>query len=413
MDEYNNETIYVLYMLIDYKMDLDLVLNKGEEPGKDIIDIIAKLKIPSIKTKGETISGINLVTFMIKKYAKIYKINQSEEKNNENFMEKLNILLGIPIPEVKQGEAIIKYLSCKYQDKSTILTNAFYPKEIKKEYLGLLKPLFLLFNINETIFNYINKLPAPNSYKFSFVDYYIKLFLLIENEIEDNNLKKELNDLINEISSKYNKDINNIKNSEIIDLDNKIILQEMSLQTVNNISLPEKIILMQGKRHYISGKNLQKTTENEPAQSNNIPNSNEGNNNNENILNKDDKEIHVVLYVVLVSEIDQDINIDFKPYFYSNMEIKAKKDKKYYIYCIDVNDNIKNNEEEIFKLIDYNNIKIKASESKIDVLPEENKNQTVPADDGCSINCPICGAVNVIDEGNVEFICLFCGSSLF
>ena len=44
----------------------------------------------------------------------------------------MNILLGIPIPEVKQGDAIIKYLSGRYHDKFTILTNIYASDEKKK-----------------------------------------------------------------------------------------------------------------------------------------------------------------------------------------------------------------------------------------------------------------------------------------
>ena len=402
MDEYDSDKD-INKLLIEYLFELDMVLNKGEEFNKGIIDIIVKLKIPSLKTKEEIISGIDLVTLIIKKYVEIYNINNNQENNNEKFLEKMNILLGIPIPEVKQGDAIIKYLSGRYHDKFTILTNIYASGEKKKESLEILKPLFNLFNLNNISFDYINKLPAPNSYKFSFVDYYIKLYLLKEKEIEDKELNKELNVLMNEICSKYNKDINNIKNSDIIDLDNSLDFHEINLKTVNDISLPENVILMQGKRHYINRKNVDV----EKTQSNNLIENKE----NENLIKQDKIDIHTILYVILVSEKDQDIIIEFKPYIYSTLEIKAKKDKNYYLYCVDINDNIKNNDNEIFKLIDYSNLKIKTEESKEEILPSANK---IPeADEGCKMNCSVCGTVNILDEGNPEFKCIFCESPLF
>ena len=402
MDEYDSDKD-INKLLIEYLFELDMVLNKGEEFNKGIIDIIVKLKIPSLKTKEEIISGIDLVTLIIKKYAEIYNINNNQENNNEKFLEKMNILLGIPIPEVKQGDAIIKYLSGRYHDKFTILTNIYASGEKKKESLEILKPLFNLFNLNNISFDYINKLPAPNSYKFSFVDYYIKLYNLIEKEIEDKEVNKELNVLMNEICSKYNKDIDNIKNSDIIDLDNSLDFHEINLKTVNDISLPENVILMQGKRHYINRKNVDV----EKTQSNNLIENKE----NENLIKQDKIDIHTILYVILVSEKDQDIIVEFKPYIYSTLEIKAKKDKNYYLYCVDINNNIKNNDNEIFKLIDYSNLKIKTEESKEEILPSANK---IPeADEGCKVNCSVCGTVNILNEGNPEFKCIFCESPLF
>ena len=109
---------------------------------------------------------------------------------------------------VKSGEAEIKYISGRYQEKYTILSNIFSQKERNKEALDLLKALFNLFNINKTVFDYINKLPAPNSYKYSFIDYCIKLYLLVfkdlegeskvMDEMEMDNPYKEFDKLVNE-----------------------------------------------------------------------------------------------------------------------------------------------------------------------------------------------------------------------
>ena len=412
MEDYDSDASN---MLIDYKMDLDLILNKEEnkeeEFNKEIVDIIVNLKIPSIKTKDDIISTINLISLLIKKLAVIYNINEKEEKNKDKFLEKLNILLGIPIPNVTEGNAEIKYISGKYQNKFTILNNIYSPKEDKKEALNLLKPLYILFNINKTVFNYLDNISAPNSFKYSFVDYYIKLFFSIEKDIAENNLRNELNSLLKEISSKYNKDLDSIKNNFKIDLDNSLHFHEFFFNTIHNIELPEKMKLIKAKLLYISGRKVQKTNLPCFTQAGYFTNLIQRNTD-EKFEYKDGYEIHCVLCIVIYSEKVQNIIIDFKPYLYSSIEIEAKKDNHYFFYCIDINDNIKNNNDEIDKIIDFNNIKIKTEEKKVEALPIGNNNNQI-VDDSCTINCPTCGTVNVLNDGNPEFKCSFCEAPLF
>ena len=40
-------------------------------------------------------------------------------------------------------------------------------------------------------------------------------------------------------------------------------------------------------------------------------------------------------------------------------------------------------------------------------------NNEISGDVGCSMNCPICGMVNILDERNTEFKFIFCESPLF
>jgi hypothetical protein len=68
-------------------------------------------------------------------------------------LEKLNILIGVPIPTVISGESEIKYISGRYSEKYTILSNIFSQKEKNKEALPLIKAIFNLFNINKTSIN--------------------------------------------------------------------------------------------------------------------------------------------------------------------------------------------------------------------------------------------------------------------
>jgi hypothetical protein len=273
-----------------------------------------------------------------------------------------------------------------------------------------LKPLFGLFNTNNFVFNYINKLPAPNSFKYSFIDYCIKIFLSLEREIEEDELKKELNNLLNEICFKNKKDLNFINNSDLIDLYNCLHFNEFLFHSIKNLSIPEKVRFYEGKLYYISGKNLPKTTLtcfSNPHYFTNL----EEKNINDDLTNKDGTEIHMMLCFVIYSEKDQNIYIDFKPYFNSTLEIKAKKENHYFLFCNDIEDNIILNDDEIDKLIDYTNLNIKTEETKVEALPQANNNQV--SNDECAINCPVCGSVNVLNEGNPEYKCVFCESPLF
>ena len=94
------------------------------------------------------------------------------------------------------------------------------------------------------------------------------------------------------------------------------------------------------------------------------------------------------------------------------MVIKAKTDHYYFLFWFDINDNIKNDENEINNLFDFSKINIKTEDSKIQELPLGNNNQ-ISEDDECSMNFPICGKVNILDERNIEFKCIFCESLLF
>ena len=119
LDDYDNNASN---LLIDNKIELSLILNKKENNDdfdKEIVDILINLKVPSIKKREEIISGLQLMTNLLNKYSEIYlnnQIDENKDKNDDIFMQKLNILLGLPIPTVTLGEAEIKYICGKYQD---------------------------------------------------------------------------------------------------------------------------------------------------------------------------------------------------------------------------------------------------------------------------------------------------------
>ena len=415
---------YACKMLIANKMNLDEIINKGEKQEeffREINEILIILKLPSLIYPIEVESEIDFMTYIITKYAEIYKIKDDEENvediinninNKEKFLEKLNILLGIAIPNVKDGIANIIYISGKYHDKYSLLAFAtnFSINDKKEESLRLLRSLFNLFNINKLVFDYIDKLPSPNSSKYSFVDYCLKIYFLLKNNTEDDwkteieNLNNEVDVLVAQICSKYNKDLDNIKNNNQINIDNSIYFFDCSFNLIKETEY-KTVNLYKGILYYISTNDKRKTD---------LPCFNEYNffknlndkNVDEKVSKKDGYEVHSLACIVLSSNKDQDINIDFKPYFSSTMVIKAKTDNYYFLFCFDINDNIKNDENEINNLFDFSKINIKTEYSKIQELPMGNNNQ-ISGDDGCSMNCPICRKVNVLNERNTEFKYIF------
>ena len=411
-------------MLIDHKMKLISILNKEEDKEKfnnEIIDILIKLKIPYIKKREEIISGINLIAHIIKKYAEIYQIKETKEENKENnnydkFIEKLNILLGVPIPTVNSGDAEIKYISGKYGDKYTILSNIFSEKEINKANLPLIKALYNLFNINKIVYDYIDNLPAPNTFKNSFIDYvfqfYSEIKITIEaesnvmDELEQYNPYKEYEKLINEVNQKYKTE----KKINKYTVDNGLYFPEFFYEKINDSNIPDKISLYQMKLLYITMKKPNKTNLGCFTKVNYFSNL-LGKQADENYNINNEYDIHAMICIVLHANEDLNLKINLFPYINSTIELEITKDYHYFLYCADIDDKIKDNNEEIYKVLKFDKIKIECEEKKVLALPQGNSNQE--SDNGCSINCPVCGTNNVLNESSTEFKCAFCESPLF
>ena len=86
----------------------------------------------------------------------------------------------------------------------------------------------------------MDKLPAPNSLKYSLVDYLLKLFILTEKQTEAEfsvneeigikNPLKELSTLVNDFCKKNNKDITLIKENEKININGSLYFNEFSFE---------------------------------------------------------------------------------------------------------------------------------------------------------------------------------------
>ena len=412
LDDYDNNACN---LLIDNKMKLSLILdndNNKEEFDKEIVDILIKLKIPSIKKREEIISGLELIINLIKKYSEIFL---SKENNSDKFLEKLNILLGIPVPSVTSGEAQIKYISGKYNEYNTILTNISKEKETNKDEIPLLTSIFNLLNINNMIFTYMDNLPAPNSAKYSYLDYLLKLFVLIEKQNESEfkiyeemgrkNPIKDLSDLVNDICKKNNKDLNIIRENQKICITDSLYFNDFSFNAIKDIKNTEKVTVFEMTIQYASLK-IQRKTDLPCFNKRTYFSSLISRKSENNSLIEDGIEQHILACILISCSSDMILKIDFKPYIYSKIEISGKKDFHYFLYCMDYDNDSKK--------IDYSKMNIEAIDNQPLALPSsQNDNLANKAYDACTINCSACGAVNILDESNTEFKCIVCGASLF
>ena len=409
LDDYDS---YATNLLIDNKVKLSFILNKGEnndDIDKEILDIIVDLKMPSIKNKEEIISGLDLIIHLFKQYCELYL---NKENKQDKFMEKLNMLLGIPTPFVIDGQAQIMYISGK-NSKITILNPIAKQKETNREAIPLLLAIFNLLDINDIIFNYMDNLHAPNSTKYSYLDYLLKLFLLTEKQMEEEskaiedigaeNPMKNLSNLVHDLCKKNNKNLEEIKENNRIDINNFLYFSDFSFDIIKEINVPN-ITVYEMIIYYTSMKNQKKSEIPCYTQKKYFHNliSRKGDNSS---LIEDGLEQHTLLLPVICCLEDLDLSIEFKPYFYTNIELKGEKGWHYFLTCI--------NYDNKDKKFDYSKLIIKTKERQPLALPPADGSNSGPNTEDCIINCQVCGNVNILNMNNCDFKCSFCEAPLF
>ena len=395
-------------LLIDIKINLVLAINIKENMpinDQDILDYLINKRIEKIKTNEDINSYLDLLVNIIKKYSLVYL-----NKDNDLLLEKLNILLGLPIPTVNFNEAEIIYVSGKYYGKNTILTKLSKNLEINKDMIILLITLFDLITINDFVFNYVDNLPSPNSFKYSYVDYIIKLFLSYQNELKkiDETAINKLSDAFILIFQKHNK-----KDLDDISVYDELYFSNFSYELKNN----EKIDIYEVKIKYTTLKKFQKTDLelfNKTTFFSNLNNKDkiEEQKEEKKEEEKEGNQLDTFICALVFCNDDLDINIEFKPYFNSKLEIKGKKNCHYIFYCT---------KEE--KTIDYSKIKI---ETKVIQQPQQPQQQTstlnqllglpqdmklkiaLPTGLSLKVPCEVCGIENLITSETTEFKCSFC-----
>ena len=393
-------------LLLDSKISLILALSiKENKPinDEDILDYLINQRIEKVKTREEIISYLEILINILKKFSCLYS-----NKDNDFFNEKLNILLGLPIPAITSGNAEIKFISGKYYDKSTILTNVSKKQNINKDMITLLNLLYDLLNINDLVFNYIDNLPAPNSLKYSYAEYLLLLFLSNKDELEkiehDEISLNKLSSSYNYIIKKYNK--NNLDN---ISINDKLYFSDASyeLKSSENIKLYELAII------YETLKESKKTNLecfNKTTFFSNLDNKEgqEKQKEKEEGKVKEDQIQNKIKCLLVFCHDDLDISIEFKQLFNSKLEINGKKNNHYIFYCVSGE-----------KVIDYSNLKIETKENKqFSQQEQQNVNQNLPQGmryklklpDGYAfrVSCELCGTVNYLNNQTTEFKCSFC-----
>ena len=249
----------------------------------------------------------------------------------------------------------------------------------------------------------MDNLPAPNSLKYSYVDYLLTFNLKNKEELEkikhDEKTLNKLSESYNDIIKKYNK-----INLDNISIKDKLYFSDFSyvLKSNENLELYKMKIKYQtlkepkktnldcfNKTTFFSNINKDNKMEEEPKEE-----------------NKEDNLDNLICLLVFCHA-DLDISIEFKPYFNSKLEIKGKKNIHYIFYCFN---------EEKGKEIDYSKIKIQTNEIVQPNQQQDNKNLSqgmkfqlnIPSGLALRVTCEVCGTQNIITNQVTELKCSFC-----
>ena len=414
LDNYDEKSSSLLIQL-----KLNSTLNANAPMDKETIDIIIKLKIPSSKSVENIISSISLIDKILSGF--------NDKK------EIMNIIFGIPSIFLENEEAKFCYVSGGYFNYYSILQNIASYNQINDETIPLLLNIFKLIFKYPDVYSYLNKLPAPNSYTYTYIEYLIKLYIEAKDKASINNDKAneeknnydELNALMTDFCKKYDIDLEKIKIDKRICVSYHMyifmikfdLIKEMKdlsqdiLNVLKNCEDKIKFFYIMFKYYLIEKVNnfdLKFFSEKINIQ---YHSSSEKTSNLSN-LNLPE---HSLEGIFIQGNKDCNFSFSIEPYINSTMEVSIKENEKYILFIKDynllVNDSDSNNDI----LIDFDLSKLKVNElqkyskgkSKIS---ENNKIQT--NENAVIINCPLCGTPNAIDEDNQTFTCIVCSASL-
>ena len=421
LDKYEEEGTMILI-----KIKLDTSLNTNELMDKEAIDILIKLKIPSGKSIDNIISSLSLIDKILTTY---------KDKNEEQKKILMSTIFGIPTILVENDETKIGYVSGAYFNYYSILNYIESKKEINDEIVPLLLHTFKLLYKYPEVYNYLNKLPAPNSFTYSFGEYFIKLYTKAKEKIDNININflndeekkmhEELNILMVDFCKKYDINLDKITNDERICIWHHMFfffLKYIRLAGMKGLSseiskyiesYEDKIKVFYLKFKYYLTPDINKSdfsffTDKEKITYNNCSN-------NSGKLSELHLPKHSIEGFFIQGNKDCNLSFSLEPYI-NNMEVSIKKNEKYFL-LIKKYDLIDNDEQNFSNdvIFDYDINKLKINEIKkanegISDYSENNKIQT--NENAFVINCSLCGTPNTIDEDNQNFTCLFCSSSL-
>jgi hypothetical protein len=217
-------------MLINFKIDSSFNIN--EPLNKDNLDLITKLKIPSSKNKDSIISSLSLIENIL-----------SKVKEDNDKKKLLNIIIGVPSLVVESGEAKIIYVCGSYYNYYSILNFIALKKTIDEEIVPILTKIFEMLCNHQDIYEYINKLPAPNSYSYSYLNYLLKLYIETVDKQKNNsdNIKfdmqlfEKLNNIISDLCKKHNINLDTIKNDNNISIRNYMFIHDIEYIVISEL----------------------------------------------------------------------------------------------------------------------------------------------------------------------------------
>ena len=400
--------------LLNYKLiNSENILDQNNET---YLDLLIKTKISSSNSIDSIFSTFQLI---IKLYNKI-----KDDKQKKQF---LNIFFGIPVIEVESEVANIYYKSGKYFNCHTILEK-MAPKNVELKKMSML--LVNVFNIileNKEIFEEIRKLPAPNSCQFSLLEYLIKIlaeyveFIQKNPEVKSDNINNVIT-VLEQTASKYNIDIENIKNNEVIDFKKDLQIHKViisSTDLIDDIDIKALDLLQklnnEIKVYYIKLFYYL-----------NMPNSKTSH---QFFKNKELLELHIIEtdntihenlpeYIIegifIYAKKECTLKVSMEHYINTNMEIHFNKYDKKIIYIQKSEPIIDENHEKYN--ININNIKIevlsKSENDKENLIDTNSQNNIQTNESAAYIICQVCNTPNTID-GNVQnYQCYKCSAFL-
>ena len=407
------------------KLKIDSSLNANAPMDKETIDILVKLKIPSSKSVENIISSISLIDKILGIF---------NDKNEKEKKEIMSIIFGIPSIFVENEEAKFCYVSGGYFNYYSILHNIASHNEINDETIPLLLNIFKLIFKYPDLYNYISKMPAPNSFTYNYLEYLVKLYIEVKDKISTNSEKiedkktyDELNTLMTDFCKKYDINLEKVKNDKRICITHHMFIYKIKfdlmkdikgldsniLNTIKNYEDKIKFFYLKFKYYLTENKNnfcFKFFSQKIDIQ---YHSSSESTSNLSN-LNLSEYSLEG-LFIQGVK--DCKFSFSIEPYISNAMEVSIKKNEKYILFMKDynifVNDDDNNNNDDILIDFDVSNLKINEvqNENKANSeVPESNKIQT--NEDAVIINCLICGSPNVIDEDNQNYNCTYCTASL-
>ena len=412
-------------ILINLKLDLSLNINDPNNINN--LDLIAKLKIPSSKSVEGIISCLSLIEKIL---------NSCKEEKYK--IELLNILIGIPTIVVEKEEAKILYISGGWFNYYTILTNIVNKNDIDINTIPLLLNTFKFLYKYPEVNEYLSKLPAPNSYTYTYKEYLIRFYIESINYIENmdiinkstdidkfNKLYEELKLVMDDYCKKYNINLEDIKNNEEICIKNHMYvnyvrydrLDKINLKNITNLNYlsnyENKIKVFHITFDYNLFKELEKTHCRFFDEKGDITASHCSDSSRQ-IGNSKEYSLEGIFILGI-----QNCKFSFslEPIINTNMEISIKRFEKYILFIKKFDPPNKeykslNNDCDIY--FDLNKLTIKEIENDKNKeelnLSETNKIQA--NENAFVINCPMCTTPNFIDENNQTFQCYACSAIL-